>query len=130
MNTYTACKSQKALLLPARTSLLFALKHAVLLCLAAAGCTVLADNRLFVIGCGCAVLLLGCIGILSSRSIGRLLLGTGISLGGILLTAWGVWRIVKHLPIEIDIHGAGYRAANHRVVADAQEAHHLNVSGH
>ena len=106
MNTYTACKSQKALLLPARTSLVFALKHAVLCCLAAAGCAVLADCRLAVIGFGCAVLLLGCIGILSSRSICRLLFGTGISLGGILLTAWGVWRIMSRMPIEIDVHGA------------------------
>lgn len=32
--------------------------------------------------------------------------------------------------IEVSLHGASYGASHHGVVADAQEAHHLNVGGH
>jgi hypothetical protein len=106
MNTYTACKPQKTLFLPDRPPLLFALKHAVLICLAAAGCSILADCRIAAIALGCAVLLTGCIRILSSRRIPQLLCGAGIALGGILLTTWGVWRIMSREPLDIDVHGA------------------------
>ena len=105
MNTYTACKP-KTLLLPDRTPLLFALKHAVLICLAAAGCSALADCRIAAATLGCAVLLTGCIRILSSRRILQLLLGAGIALGGILLVTWGVWRIMSREPLDIDVRSA------------------------
>lgn len=29
---------------------------------------------------------------------------------------------------QVNVHGASYRATNHRVVTNAEEAHHLNVS--
>ena len=29
---------------------------------------------------------------------------------------------------QVNVHGASHRAAHHRVVTDAEEAHHLNVS--
>ena len=31
--------------------------------------------------------------------------------------------------IEVGLNGASYRATYHRVVTDAEEAHHLNMSG-
>ncbi len=104
MNTYSACKSQKTLLSESRTTLLLSLNHAAIVCICAAVCAAIIDFRLAAAVMGGAVLLLGCILILSVRRLWMLLLGAGTAVSGMILTAWGIWRLVNRHPLPPELH--------------------------